>query len=90
MTITRENIEANTAHWRRVLGKDRAPAAGERKLTQAERFAAWSASVHAAERQASASEGRTVVATARASVFTAYQVGDQRYAADGTLWRRTA
>ncbi|TXN60429.1 hypothetical protein [Methylobacterium sp. WL6] len=90
MTITRENIEANQAHWRRVLGKDRAPAAAERTPTQAERFAAWSASVRATERQAPASEGRTVVAAARATAFTAYQVGDQRHAADGTLWRRVA
>ncbi|MFK5598336.1 hypothetical protein ACFZ8E_15290 [Methylobacterium sp. HMF5984] len=89
MTISRENIEANQAHWRRVLGKDRAPAAADRAPTQAERYAAWSASVRAAERKAPASEGRTVVA-ARATAFTAYQVGDQRQAADGTLWRRVA
>ena len=90
MTFTRENTEAHTAHWRRVLGKDRAPAAVERTPTQAERFAAWSASVRETEREASESEGRTVVAATRATAFTAYQVGDQRYAADGTLWRRTA
>ncbi|MCJ2105739.1 hypothetical protein MKK70_10225 [Methylobacterium sp. E-041] len=90
MTITRENTEANQAHWRRVLGKDRAPGAAERTPTQAERFAAWSASVQAAERKAPASDARTVVAAARASAFTAYQVGDQRHAADGMLWRRVA
>ncbi|MCJ2114703.1 hypothetical protein MKK64_26425 [Methylobacterium sp. E-025] len=89
MTITRETTEANQAHWRRVLGKDRAPVVVERTPTQAERYAAWSASMRAAERKAPASEGRTVVA-ARATAFTAYQVGDQRHATDGTLWRRVA
>ncbi|MCJ2008215.1 hypothetical protein [Methylobacterium sp. J-092] len=90
MTNTREKTEANMAHWRRVLGKDRAPAAVERAPTQAERYAAWSASIRSTERKAPASDARTVVAAPRATAFTAYQVGDQRHAADGTLWRRVA
>ncbi len=90
MTISRENTEAHTAHWRRVLGNDRTLAESERTPTQAERYAAWSASVRDAERKVPVSEGCTVTAAARATAFTAYQVGDQRHAADGTLWRRTA
>ncbi|MCJ2056314.1 hypothetical protein MKL09_07100 [Methylobacterium sp. J-048] len=42
MTITRQETAENVAFWRRVLNKPE-PTTPERKLTQAERMAAWSA-----------------------------------------------
>jgi hypothetical protein len=43
MTIDRQNPGEHTAFWRRVLNKPEPTAASERKPTQAERIAAWSA-----------------------------------------------
>ncbi|MCJ2035759.1 hypothetical protein [Methylobacterium sp. J-068] len=84
------DIEADRAWARRVLGKPE-PTASERELTQAERIAAWSAQNREAEGKPP--QTRSAVEQTKRELHTpgaSYQVGAERYAADGSLWRRTA
>jgi len=86
--MNRTEIEDGAAWARRALRKPE-PTAATRKPTQAERIAAWSARNR--EDEGKATQTRSAVERTRtdlAAPGTAYQVGDQRYAADGTLWRR--
>lgn len=91
MTFDRTEIETGAAVARRALGKDRTDAPAERKLTQEERIRAWSAKWQASE-SGEPAQTRAAPVMTRMDLHTpgsAYQVGSERYAADGTLWRRT-
>lgn len=86
--MNRTEVEDGATWARRALRKPE-PTAAERKPTQAERIAAWSARNREAD--GSSTQTRSAVEQTRRDLHvpgTAYQVGDQRYAADGTLWRR--
>ena len=90
MSIARESIGEHAAHWRRVLGKPD-PVVAERKLTQAERFAAWSAQIR--QDNAKGTQTRMAVEQIRRNHQTegaAYRIGDYRHAMDGTRWKRVA
>ncbi|GJE12579.1 hypothetical protein [Methylobacterium longum] len=90
MTISRQETAENVAFWRRVLNKPE-PTAPKSKPTQAERMATWSARNR--EDEAKAIQTRSAVERTRRDLGTpggAFEVGAQRYAADGSLWRRTA
>ncbi|MGU3665065.1 hypothetical protein ACLBX9_12870 [Methylobacterium sp. A49B] len=89
MTISRQETAENVAFWRRVLNKPE-PVAPERKPTQAERMAAWSAQNR--QDEAKGPQTRSAVEQSRRDLHvpgTAYQVGQERYAADGSRWKRT-
>jgi len=86
--MTRSEFEEGAA-WARRLFRKPEPAASERKVSSAERVAAWLAQNREAE--AKGTQTRSAVEQTRRDLHvpgTAYKVGDQRYAADGTLWRR--
>ena len=88
--MTRSEIEEGAA-WARRLFRKPEPTVPERKPTQAERMAAWSAQNREAE--ANGTQTRSAVEQTRRDLHTpgsAFTVGAQRYAADGSLWRRTA
>jgi len=91
MNFERSNVGEHAAHWRAVLNKPE-PAAAERKLTQAERIAAWSAR----NREDEANKGtqtRAAVEQTRRHLHipgATYTVGAERYAADGSRWKRVA
>ena len=90
MTATRTDIAENAAFWRRVLNKHE-PAAPECKPTQAERMAAWSARNR--EDEAKSTQTRSAVEQTRRDLHTpgsAFTVGAERYAADGSRWQRVA
>ena len=92
MTYDRNDIEAGAAWARKTLGKDAAPPVAEHELTEAERIRAWSASA-AESARTEATQTRAAVLATRHDLATpgaAYQIGTERYAADGSLWRRTA
>ena len=86
MTYDRNDIEAGAAWARKALGKDATSPVAERKLTEADRIKAWSASESERQTRAAVLATRHDLATPGA----AYQIGTERYAADGSLWRRTA
>ena len=92
MTYDRNDIEAGAAWARKTLGKDASASATEPKASEAERIKAWSAKGRAAEGTQPAQTRAAVLATRHDlhTPGTAYQVGSERYAADGSLWRRTA
>lgn len=93
----RDEIEQEDgAAWaRRILGK---PEPSEAPPTREDRLARWlkdGQTDREAEQPAitpTLSEHRALEDTRRdlATPGTAYKIGAQRYAADGTLWRRTA
>ncbi|WP_267361307.1 MULTISPECIES: hypothetical protein [unclassified Methylobacterium] len=83
MSIERGNAGEHTAFWRRVLNKPE-PVTTERKPTQAERLAAWSAQNR--QNEAKATQTRAAVATPGVT----YTVGAERFAMDGTRWKRVA
>jgi len=83
MSIDRQNPGEHTAFWRRVLNKPD-PVTAERKPTQAERLAAWSAQNR--QNEAKGTQTRAIVATPG----VAYKVGAERFAMDGTRWKRVA
>ncbi|TXN72701.1 hypothetical protein [Methylobacterium sp. WL6] len=90
MNFDQREVEAGAAMARRALGK---PEPGTTPKTQAERMAEWS-KAREAERQAAATAApaRSAPAYTKRDLHTpgsAYQLGSERYAADGTLWRRT-
>lgn len=90
MSINRQETAENVAFWRRVLNKPE-PAAAERKPTQAERMAAWSARNR--EDEGKATQTRSAVEQTRRELHTpgsAFTVGAERYAADGSRWKRVA
>lgn len=90
MSIERENVGEHAAFWRRVLNKPE-PTATERKPTQAERFAAWSARNR--QDEAKGTQTRMAVEQTRRNhqiEGAAYRIGDHRYAMDGTRWKRVA
>ncbi|QGY04788.1 hypothetical protein MMSR116_24930 [Methylobacterium mesophilicum SR1.6/6] len=87
--MTRAEIEEGAA-WARRLFRKPEPTAPERKPTQAERMAAWSAQNR--QDEAKGTQTRTAVEQSRRDLHvpgTAYQVGQERYAADGSRWKRT-
>ena len=90
MSIDRQNPGEHTAFWRRVLNKPE-PVTAERKPTQAERRAAWSAQNR--QNDAKGTQTRAVVEQTRRDLHTpgaAYKVGAERFAMDGTRWKRVA
>ena len=90
MSINRQDVADGAAWARRALRKPEA-AETERELTQAERIAAWSARND--EVEATGTQTRMAVEQTRSDLQTpgsAFTVGAERYAADGSRWRRTA
>ena len=90
MTYNRNDIEDGAVWARKALGKNAASPVAEPKLTEAERIKAWSASE---SERTQATQTRAAVLATRHDLATpgaAYQIGTERYAADGSLWRRTA
>lgn len=90
MTISRQDTAENVAFWRRVLNKPE-PTAPGRKPTQAERMAAWSAQNR--QDEAKGTQTRSAVEQTRRDLGTpgsAFTVGAERYAADGSRWQRVA
>ncbi|SDA25024.1 hypothetical protein SAMN02799622_03536 [Methylobacterium sp. UNC378MF] len=88
--MTRTEIEDGAAWACRVLRKPE-PAIAERKPTQAERIAAWSARNREAE--STATQTRSAVEQTRRDLHvpgSAFTVGAERYAADGSRWQRVA
>jgi hypothetical protein len=83
MSIERGNAGEHTAFRRRVLNKPE-PVTAERKPTQAERLAAWSAQNR--QNEAKGTQTRAAVATPGVT----YKVGAERFAMDGTRWKRVA
>jgi hypothetical protein len=91
MTIDRQNPGEHAAFWRRVLNKPEPAAASERKPTQAERIAAWSARNREAEGKTL--QTRSAVEQTRRALNvpgSSFVVGAERYAADGSRWKRVA
>lgn len=82
MTIERGIAGEHATHWRKVLNKPERPAA-DGKLTQTERFAAWSA-----RRRDEAMVSQTRSDFRPAS--SAYEIGEYHYAPDNSVWRRIA
>jgi hypothetical protein len=90
MSNTRQDVEDGAAWARRALRKPEPPAT-ERKPTQAERIAAWSARNR--EDESKATQTRAAVEQTRRDLHTpgsAFTVGAERYAADGSRWQRVA
>ena len=90
MSINRQDVADGAAWARRALRKPE-PASTERKPTQAERIATWSARNRVDETKDT--QSRSAIEQTRRDLHTpgsAFAVGGERYAADGTLWRRTA
>ena len=88
--MNRTEIEDGAAWARRALRKPE-PATVERKPTQAERMAAWSARNR--EDEGKATQTRSAVEATRRDLHTpgsAFTVGAERYAADGSRWQRVA
>lgn len=88
--MNRTEIEDGAAWARRLLRKPE-PAAAERKQTQAERIAAWSARNR--EDEGKATQTRSAVEQTRRDLNTpgaSFTVGSERYAADGSRWKRVA
>jgi len=89
MSFNQQEIQAGAAMARRALRKPEP--ATERHPTQAERIAAWSAQNRADE--ASGTQTRSAVEQTRRDLHTpgsAFAVGGERYAADGSRWKRVA
>jgi hypothetical protein len=89
MSITRQDVEDGAAWARRALRKPE-PNAAERKLSSAERIAAYLAQSREAE--AKATQTRSAVEATRRDLHTpgsAFEVGAERFAADGSRWKRT-
>lgn len=85
MTPNRDDIAAGRAWAARLLGKDQAPpSAPERPPTHTERVAAWSG------QGGSTSEAVTRTRAELHVPGSAFAIGAERYAADGTVWRRMA
>ncbi|GJD52483.1 hypothetical protein OPKNFCMD_5249 [Methylobacterium crusticola] len=89
MMIDKAELEASQEHWRRVFGKP-APTATERQPTQEERIAAWAARHNPEQRSAPISETVMRIRRMLDVPGSEFAVGAERYAADGTRWRRTA
>jgi hypothetical protein len=88
--MNRTDIEDGAAWARRALRKPE-PTAPEHKPIQAERIAAWSDRNREAE--ATATQTRSAVEQTRRELHTpgsAFTVGAERYAADGSRWQRVA
>ena len=88
--MTRSEIEEGAA-WARRLFRKPEPAAVERKLSSAERVAAWLAQNREAE--AKGTQTRSAVEQTRRDLTkpgSAFAVGGERDAADGSRWRRVA
>ena len=88
--MNRTEIEEGAA-WARRLFRKPEPAAAERKLSSAERVAAWLA--QSREVEAKATQTRSAVEQTRRDLNTpgaAFTVGAERYAADGSRWKRVA
>ena len=86
--MTRAEIEEGAAWARRVFRKPE-PTASERKLSSAERIAAYLAQSREAE--AKGTQTRSAVEQTRRDLHTpgsAFTVGAERYAADGSRWQR--
>ena len=92
MNFDKAEIEAGAAMARRVLNK---PEHGDAVKSPAERRAAWLRE-QAGERQAERPDAERVsaeVLQTRSQLQrpgTEFTVGSERYAADGSRWRRTA
>ncbi|MGU3538890.1 hypothetical protein [Methylobacterium sp. A54F] len=91
MTVNRQDIEEGAAAWARKLLRKPEPGAGAK--TEAQRVNDW-VKAQALER---AGAERPVTGTAvertRSDLVTpgsAFTVGAERYAADGTRWQRVA
>ena len=91
MNINLREVAEGAAMARRALGK---PEPGQQPKTQAERQAEWLAAQSGERRVDTAGvQVRQSVEHTRRDLHTpgtAYSVGSQRYAADGTLWTRAA
>lgn len=88
--MNRSEIEDGAA-WARRLFRKPEPAAAERKLSSAERVAAWLAQSREAE--ANGTQTRSAVEQTRRTLDvpgSAFTVGAERYAADGSRWQRVA
>ncbi|GJD51760.1 hypothetical protein OPKNFCMD_4518 [Methylobacterium crusticola] len=89
MGFDKAEMEASREHWRRVFGKP-APTTAERLPTRDERIAAWAARHDPEQRVAPVTEA---VLQTRAQLHvagSAFGIGSERYAADGSRWRRVA
>ncbi|GJD36765.1 hypothetical protein [Methylobacterium aerolatum] len=89
--MTRSEIEDGAAWARRTLRKPE-PITAERKPNQTERIAAWMAENRKAE-GGSAPQTRSAVEQTRrdlTSPGSSFTVGAERYAADGSRWKRVA
>ncbi|GJE11069.1 hypothetical protein [Methylobacterium longum] len=88
--MNRTEIEEGRAWARRALRKPE-PSAPERKLSSAERIAAYLAQSREAE--ATATQTRSAVEQTRRDLHvpgSTFAVGGERYAADGSRWKRVA
>jgi hypothetical protein len=90
--MNRTDIEDGAAWARRALRKPEPVAATERKPTQAERIAAWSARNRETEATATQIRSAAVEQTRRDlnKPGWAFAIGGERYAADGSRWQRVA
>ncbi|MCJ2048684.1 hypothetical protein [Methylobacterium sp. J-070] len=89
--MNRTEIEEGRAWARRALRKPEL-AAAERKPTQAERVAAWSAQNRQDEAIGTQTRSTAVEQTRRDlhTPGSSFTVGAERYAADGSRWKRVA
>lgn len=93
MSINRQDVVDGAAWARRALRKPN-PSVTEPKLTEAERRERW-LEERKAERAvdgAGTTQTRAAVEQTRRDLHvpgTAYQVGQERFAADGSRWQRT-
>jgi hypothetical protein len=88
--MNRTDIEDGAA-WARRLFRKPERVASERKLSSAERVAAYLAESREAE--AKSTQTRSAVEQTRRDLNTpgaAFTVGAERYAADGSRWQRVA
>ncbi|MGU3421366.1 hypothetical protein [Methylobacterium sp. D54C] len=88
--MTRSEIEDGAAWARRTLRKPE-PTTPERKLNSAGRIAAWSA--QNLQDEAKGTQTRSAVEQTRRDLHTpgsSFTVGSERYAADGSRWKRVA
>lgn len=85
MTFNRDDIAAGRDWAARLLGKDQAPtSAPERLPTSADRVAGWSG------QRGSTSQAVTRTRAELHVPGSAFAIGAERYAADGTRWQRVA
>ncbi|MCJ2014976.1 hypothetical protein [Methylobacterium sp. J-076] len=89
--MTRSEINEGAAWARHTLRKPE-PVAAKPKLTQTERIAAWMAENRKAENGGTAQTRAAVEQTRRdlSTPGSAFTVGAERYAADGSRWQRVA